>query len=210
MKLRKSIAILTATAAVGIGLGLGLVITRPEPASASRPFATSTLRSADGTKLGHVWMLNHRGSSTTDVIVKLRNFSAADASAFHGFHIHANNDPANGDGCVADPAQPAATWFVSADGHWKKDPASIHGKHSGDLPSPYINADGSAEFTFEVDKLTATEVVGKVLIVHMGPDNFANIPVAGGPNDYTPGATALATTQNTGNAGARLGCGVIN
>ena len=39
------------------------------------------------------------------------------ANQFHGFHIHANNDPANGQGCVADPAAAKSTWFVSADGH---------------------------------------------------------------------------------------------
>ena len=38
----------------------------------------------------------------------------------HGLHVHvhANDNPANGDGCIADLAQPANTHFLSADGHY--------------------------------------------------------------------------------------------
>ena len=45
--------------------------------------------------------------------------------------------------------------------------------------------------------------------LHVGSDNFANVPVGAGTDQYTPGATALAKTQATGNAGDRFACGVI-
>ena len=42
---------------------------------------------------------------------------------------------------------------------------------------------------------------GSALIVHAGPDNFANIP----PRYGTPDADTLAT----GDSGARAACGVV-
>ena len=64
---------------------------------------------------------------------------------FHGFHIHANNVIDNGEGCVAN-ADPALA-FVSADAHWNNEDGvpTTHGKRLGDLPSLYVNADGSVK-----------------------------------------------------------------
>ena len=175
------------------------------PASAARPFAT-----AGGVRLGDVSFTTERGSNKTIVNVKLRGHSGSDVNSFHGFHIHANDNPSNGDGCVADATQPASTWFVSADGHWKLDPAELHGKHAGDLASVFINSDGTTSMKVVVSKLTPTQIVGKALILHAGPDNFGNVPVGPAANQYTPGAEAVAATQATGNAGVRIGCAVIS
>ena len=50
-------------------------------------------------------------------------------------------------------------------------------------------------------------------MLHAGPDNFGNVPVddvATAPNAYTPNSAGATTaTQNTGNAGNRIACGVI-
>ena len=51
--------------------------------------------------------------------------------------------------------------------------------------------------------------VGRAVVLHAGPDNFGNVPVGTGADQYIAGATALAKTQATGNAGDRFGCGVI-
>jgi Cu-Zn family superoxide dismutase len=128
---------------------------------------------------------------------------------FHGYHIHANDNPANGDGCVADPAQPASTHFVSADGHWNPTGAT-HGEHAGDMPNVMVLDDGSAALSFinEIDPLS--DIVGRAVILHEGVDNHGNIPVGTAANQYTPNSPDATTlTQNTGNAGNRIGCGLI-
>jgi Cu-Zn family superoxide dismutase len=165
------------------------------------------LRSADGAPVGTVTFVDEKHGDETEITVHLRRSSLL--AGFHGLHVHANDVSSNGEGCIADAAQPSSTWFVSADGHWKHDPAELHGQHAGDLPSVYVNADGSASIEFDVDKLAPREVVGRAVVLHVGSDNFANVPVGAGTDQYTPGATALAKTQATGNAGDRFACGVI-
>jgi Cu-Zn family superoxide dismutase len=198
---------LGALAAAG-ALGAVAVVSTTGAAGAHERWAHATLRAADGSRVGSVSFVDERHSDETEIRVKLRE--SGTLNGFHGLHIHANDVSSNGDGCIADAGQPSATWFVSADGHWKHDPAELHGQHAGDLPSVYVNADGSASIEFDVDKLTPSEVVGRAVILHVGPDNFGNVPVGAGTDQYTPGATALAKTQATGNAGDRYACGVIS
>jgi superoxide dismutase, Cu-Zn family len=198
-------AAIAAFAAAGI-LGVVAVATTTGTAVAHDRWAKASLRSADGTGIGRV-VFRHDGSDHTAVTIRLRG--AVEVEAFHGLHIHANDVGTNGDGCIADAAQPSATWFVSADGHWKHDPTELHGHHAGDLPSVFVNADGTSSMRFVVDKLTPGEVIGRAVVVHAGPDNFANVPVGPNADQYTAGSTALAKTQATGNAGDRYACGVI-
>lgn len=195
-----AVAAVTALGAIGIASGTDAV-------GAHGQWARASLRGADGTRLGTVAFTNDRGSHHTEVTVQLRRAGAPEA--FHGMHIHANDTTANGKGCIADPAQPPATWFVSADGHWKHVASEVHGNHAGDLPSVFVNGDGSAKIRFSIDKLTPADVLGRAVVLHAGPDNFGNVPVGPADDQYVAGATALAKTQATGNAGDRIGCGVI-
>lgn len=203
---RKILGRFSAVAAVSV-LGVAGAVALSGTASAHDRWARATLRSADGSRVGTVEFGGDRDSDSTEVTVHLRR--AGPLTAFHGLHIHANDNAANGDGCVADPSLASSTWFVSADGHWKHDPSEVHGTHAGDLPSVFVNADATASFDFEVDKLTPEEVVGRAVVLHAGPDNFGNIPVGPGADQYTAGSGALAKTQATGNAGDRFACGVI-
>ena len=103
----------------------------------------------------------------------------------HGLHIHEKGDCSSGDG-------------MSAGGHFNPH-GKPHGhpssseRHAGDLPSLKANKAGRARVQVEVDGLTVTpgpaSVVGRAVIVHADPDDHK--------------------TQPTGNAGARLSCGVI-
>jgi superoxide dismutase, Cu-Zn family len=121
-------------------------------------------------------------------------------TGIHAFHVHANNDPTNGDGCVAPN-------FASADGHYN--PAgAVHPNHAGDMPVVFFSS-GSPNFgyaNFITSNFTPDEVKGRAVILHALADNCANIPerysAAGVPG---PDAASLAT----GDAGGRLACGVI-
>lgn len=205
MSRKRALAIAVATL-----LAIGLWSVTPSPASASRPFARAELRTAAGVEVGSVTFANAHRSNKTVIAARIKGLSGADINAFHGFHIHANDVPTNGDGCLADATLPPSTWFVSADGHWKYDPADVHAKHAGDLPSPYVNADGSAEMRMVVSKLTTNQVVDRVVVLHAGPDNFGNVPVGTAPDQYDANSPAATTkTHGTGNAGDRIACGVI-
>jgi Cu-Zn family superoxide dismutase len=162
------------------------------------------LRDASGHEIGAVRFVDSRGA--TEVRVEMRRGGPAAADAFHGFHIHANADAA---GCVADAAQPSNTWFTSAGGHWKSGDQT-HGQHVGDMPSVFVNANGSVQARFTVSRIPLDELAGKAVVLHAGPDNFGNVPLGGAIDQYTAnGAEATAKTQNTGNAGDRIACGVI-
>ena len=105
--------------------------------------------------------------------------------AEHGFHVHEKGDCSSGDG-------------MSAGGHFNPSGAP-HGRpgaashHAGDLPSLRADGAGTARFSFETTALRvgsgANDVVGRALIVHRDPDDYA--------------------TQPTGNSGPRLACAVI-
>jgi len=101
----------------------------------------------------------------------------------HGFHIHEVGDCSSGDG-------------MSAKGHFNpfgKPHGKGHERHAGDLPALKADAKGRAKLTVDLDIVTLTpgpaSIIGRAVIVHADPDDYA--------------------TQPTGNAGARLACGVI-
>ena len=187
----------------GAALTAGLVTAGT--ADAHGRSARASLATADAIRIGTVELRTDDGH--TDVRVRLT--AAPGVDAFHGFHIHANDITTNGDGCVADPTAAPATWFVSADGHYN--PAGqTHSHHVGDMPVVYVNADGSVETRFRIDKINPGELNGRVVILHAGADNYANIPLGTGPTQYTANsADATTATAKTGNAGDRIACGVI-
>ena len=102
-----------------------------------------------------------------------------------GFHIHEAGECSSGDG-------------MSAKGHFNPfgkphgDPKSAE-RHAGDLPALKAGKDGRAKLDVTVDALSigqgAGNIVGRGLIIHADPDDYK--------------------TQPTGNAGARIACGVI-
>ena len=105
--------------------------------------------------------------------------------AEHGFHIHEAGDCSSGDG-------------MSTKGHFNPfgkphgDPKSGE-RHAGDLPALKAGKDGRGKIDVEMDVITLrsgpANIVGKGIIIHADPDDYR--------------------TQPTGNAGARIACGVI-
>jgi Cu-Zn family superoxide dismutase len=177
-------------------------------AGAGSDHRTAVLRSAQGTEVGTVSFSPKSGH--TEVKVRLADVpEAAGLDAFHGFHIHANDDPANGEGCVANPSDAPNKWFTSADGHLKQE-GQVHGGHQGDMPSVYVNPDGTVESRFSLDRITVDDLDGRAVVLHAKADNFGNIPVGPATNQYDANtADATTLTAGTGNAGDRIACGVI-
>lgn len=96
--------------------------------------------------------------------------------------IYAIHIHAGGD-CSGDRNAP----FSGAGGHYN--PRNCpHPAHAGDMP-PLFGNRGYAFLSFYTERFTPSEVVGKTVIVHSQRDDF--------------------TTQPAGDAGARIGCGVI-
>jgi Cu-Zn family superoxide dismutase len=198
-----------AIAGVGAALAAGIGVVAVAVAGAGDELVSVVLRDAEGIERGTVEFSNGDGGTDVEVLVTSTP-EGIKLDAFHGFHIHANSDPANGEGCVADPAEPTSKWFVAVDGHWKEE-GEIHGGHHGDLPSLFLTGGGAARATFTTDRIDLGDLSGKAVILHAGPDNFANIPMGTEPNQYTANSSdAVTATHNTGNAGDRLLCGLID
>jgi superoxide dismutase, Cu-Zn family len=118
---------------------------------------------------------------------------------FHGIHIHSNADDL---GCVAPE-------FTSVGPHFVVQDAS-HGDHAGDMPSVLVNADGTGELRFVTDQFTLADIDHRAVILHAQADNFGHVPTGTAPTEYTPNSPEATTlTQSTGNAGARIACGVV-
>src|SRR3990172_1092734 len=167
----------------------------PTAADGDGADAKAVLRNAAGERVGSVKFADEEDGVHVKVVID----EPLDGGPFHGFHVHANDDdsitPGNGAGCIA-PS------FVSADGHFKET-GQNHPAHNGDMPVLLENADGSAEARLVTDRYSVAEVIGKAVIVHASPDNYANIPTR-----YSATGADQATL-NTGDAGGRVACGVI-
>ncbi len=203
MSVRKAIAIgcATITLAVAGGLAIG------HSAEAGDAQFRAELRDARGRSVGTVKFRITRHDMRVDARLWPNRYVAA--GQFHGFHVHSNNDPTNGVGCVADPSAAASTWFVSADGHLSAS-GQTHGSHNGDLPSPLVLRDGTARISFTTDRIDPAALRGTAVILHAKPDNFGNIPVGGEPNQYQPNSSAAPDlTARTGNASDRVACGLV-
>jgi superoxide dismutase, Cu-Zn family len=115
----------------------------------------------------------------------LANVAGLKPGQEHGFHIHEVGDCSSGDG-------------MSTKGHFNPF-GKPHGhfggseRHAGDLPALKADKAGRAKLAVEIDGITLepgpASIIGRGLIVHADPDDYR--------------------TQPTGNAGARIACGVI-
>jgi superoxide dismutase, Cu-Zn family len=168
----------------------GILITRV--GQAEEGAAVATLHDASGADIG--WARFEPDG--TAVHVKVRAYGLT--PGFHGFHVHALG--------VCD----GAVGFTSAGGHYNPAGAT-HAHHAGDMPSLLVKQDGTAELDFRTDAFTVDQLLdtdGSAVIVHVGPDNFGNIP-----SRYLSSATLIpgpdAATLATGDAGARAACGVV-
>ena len=143
--------------------------------------AAATIGSASESSVTGMATFTQNGDQIT-LTIEIQNATPG----LHAVHIHENGDCSAPDG-------------TSAGGHWN--PTGVaHGKwgvgefHLGDIGNITVGEDGtgSIELTtdlWEIGTGSNVDVVGKGMIVHADADDF--------------------TSQPSGAAGARIGCGVI-
>lgn len=150
----------------------------------------------------------HAGGAAGYVTITVQTTMPGQLSpGFHGLHIHSFGkcEPNS----VAQPGGVSGN-FLSAGGHFQ---VSGHTTEpaSGDLTSLEVRKDGSAMLVTTTDAFTKEELLfgeKTALIIHGGPDNFANIPSDRyTQTNGTPGPDEM--TMTTGDAGKRVACGVI-
>lgn len=187
--MRKLVRGLVAGGTAVAALGVAMVVAGPS-ADAARPLARAALVDAAGTPVGDVVFKGY-GANADRAIISIHAPGAPNLADFHGLHLHAVGS------CVA-------PGFTSAGGHWNPTGAD-HGHHVGDLPSVLISQSGQAYLDVTTPRFSIEDLFdadGAAVVLHVGRDNFANIPVDpyGGP---------VGGTLNTGDAGGRYACGVI-
>jgi Cu-Zn family superoxide dismutase len=148
----------------------------------------AVLHDAAGRPVGTVVMTAPSVRGPVEVRVAARRLKPG----FHGFHVHA----------VGKCERPD---FKSAMGHLKAE-AQTHGAHDGDLPSLLVKRNGTAALRLTTDRFTIGDLRdrdGSAVMVHAGPDNYANVPPR-----YAPGGPDQETLD-TGDSGDRVACGRI-
>ena len=143
--------------------------------------ATAMINSSNDSGVTGTAIFTQNGDQVT-LVIEIQNTSPGP----HAVHIHELGDCSAPDG-------------TSAGGHWN--PTGVaHGKwgegefHLGDIGNISVADDGKGRITlttdlWEIGTGSDVDVVGQSIIVHAGADDF--------------------TSQPSGAAGARIGCGVI-
>ena len=113
---------------------------------------------------------------TADIYGLPTGETGCDSGVF-GFHIHEGED------CGSNGQEP----FSNTKGHYNPGECP-HPYHAGDLPRLFEN-DGYAYMSFLTNRFTATEIIGRTVVIHLKPDDFHSQP--------------------SGNSGEKIACGVI-
>jgi superoxide dismutase, Cu-Zn family len=152
------------------------------------------LKAVNGTTTAQV-DIDATGNGGNRIDIRAWNLSPG----FHAIHIHAAGR--------CDPA--GAKPFTSAGGHFNPT-GKAEGMQAGAFPVLLAGADGKATTSFIDSHFTVSALfvpTGSSIVIHAAPDNYANVP-----NRYSAAGAAGpdSETQMTGDAGARIACGVIS
>ena len=146
----------------------------------SRPTAMATLAPTSGSTASGTVQLTQLADGSVEVKVDLTGVPAG----VHGFHIHDKGDCGDNGNAAGGHYNPMATQHGSPD-------APPH--HAGDFGNVTADANGEVHTSFTTRSVTVEDgmatAVGHAIILHANPDDL--------------------TTQPTGNAGARIACGVV-
>jgi len=143
--------------------------------------AKATIEPRSGSNVSGWATFTDRSTGGVAVVVHIENA----LPGTHGLHVHEKGD------CSAADASSAGGHF-NPGGMPHAGPAEMH-RHAGDLGNITIEANGTGHLELVTDLLTVkpgpNSVVGKAVIFYEKADDLQ--------------------TQPTGNAGGRLGCGVV-
>jgi Cu-Zn family superoxide dismutase len=146
----------------------------------SGPSASATLSPTSGSTATGTVKLTQLGDGSVRVTVDLTGVPPG----VHGFHIHDKGDCGDNGNAAGGHFNPAA----SAHGAPSADP-----HHAGDFGNVTADPDGRVHVEFTTRSVTVeagpNSAVGHAVILHANPDDLV--------------------TQPTGNAGARIACGIV-
>lgn len=108
------------------------------------------------------------------VVADISGLPRSNPSGFFGLHIH------EGSSCTG-PA------FADTKGHYDT-AGTPHPAHAGDLP-PLLSREGRAWLSVLTDRFKVSDIIGRTVVIHSGPDDFR--------------------AQPAGNAGTKIACGII-
>jgi superoxide dismutase, Cu-Zn family len=174
-------AFAVAAAAALLMAGCKSASTTAAPAAAARPQARATIEPRSGSNVSGWATFTERPTGGVAVVIHIENAPPG----VHGLHLHEKGD------CSAADAS-------SAGGHFNPGAMPHAGPHdamhhAGDFGNITIEANGTGHLELVSDLLTVrpgpNSVVGKAVVFHEKEDDLK--------------------TQPSGNAGARLGCGVV-
>lgn len=146
----------------------------------SRPSATATLAPTTGSTASGTVQLTQLADGSVQVKVDLTGVPAG----VHGFHIHEKGDCGDNGNAAGGHYNPMSTQHGAPE-------ADPH--HAGDWGNVTANASGEVHTTFTTRSVTVEDgpatAAGHAIILHANPDDLK--------------------TQPTGNAGARIACGIV-
>jgi Cu-Zn family superoxide dismutase len=167
--------------AIAVVMAAGLLAGCAMFDSKGGPTAKATLQSSKDSSVKGTATFTQKG----DKVEVVASVSGLKPNQEHGFHIHEKGDCSSGDG-------------MSAGGHFNPlgkphaHPSTAE-RHAGDMLALKADDYGNANVSASLDIITVSDgptgIIGRGLIVHAQADDYK--------------------TQPTGNAGARLACGVI-
>lgn len=144
------------------------------------PSATATLAPTSGSTAAGTVQLTQMADGSVRVQVDLTGVPAG----VHGFHIHEKGDCGDNGNAAGGHYNPMSTPHAAPD---------VEPHHAGDFGNVTADANGNVHTTFTTRSVTVEEghmtAVGHAIILHANPDDL--------------------TTQPSGNAGARIACGVV-
>jgi len=144
------------------------------------PSATATLAPTSGQTAAGTVNLTQMADGSVRVNVDLTGVPAGT----HGFHIHEKGDCGDNGNAAGGHYNPLGTPHGAP---------NADQRHAGDFGNVTADANGNVRTSFTTRSITVEEgtttAVGHAIILHANPDDL--------------------TTQPTGNAGARIACGVV-